>query len=325
MRGNRQEIAGEVRPLGRIYCLSGCTAVGKTELALRWAEGNGAEIVNCDSLLFYRGMDIGTAKPSPQEMVRVRHHLIDFLEPSESMDIGRYVERAIETIREIQGRGLKALVTGGSGFYLKAFFRPVVDGVLVSEQTARYAQGSMERGLDFALADLRSRNPGGLDGLDTENPRRVVKALERCVESGLTLSELKAAFSRQTNALVEAPKSLCILERDKDELNDRISRRVGLMLEAGLLAEVETLLLRGIERNPSARNAIGYRETMAHLRGEMNVDELQERIVANTRRLAKKQRTWFRTQLPATGLRLDLSGSRPPEIDEIFETSHGIK
>lgn len=325
MRGNRQEIAGEVRPLDHIYCLSGCTAVGKTELALRWAEANGAEIVNCDSLLFYRGMDIGTAKPSLEELARVRHHLIDFLEPSESMDIGRYVELAIEAIREIQGRGVKALVTGGSGFYLKAFFQPVVDGVSVSEQTALFAQGLMDKGLDYALAELRRRNPEGLDGLDTENPRRVAKALERCVESGLTLGELKLAFAQQTNALVEAKKSLCILERGTEELNERISQRVGIMLEAGLLAEVETLLQRGIQRNPSACNAIGYRETISHLRGEMDLLELQERIAANTRRLAKKQRTWFRTQLPEAGARLDVSRGRVPKIDDIFEPSQGLK
>ncbi len=319
MQGNRQESVAEDRPLERIYCLSGCTAVGKTELALRWAEQRGAEIVNCDSLLFYRGMNIGTAKPDAAELSRVPHHLIDFLEPAEQMDIGRYVDLAIDRIREIQSRGRKALVTGGSGFYLKAFFEPVVDAVSVSSESEAAVRSLMEEGLDAAVSELRRRNPEGLDGLDVANPRRVAKALERCVESSLTLIELKEAFAAQTNALVDAPKSLCILERDKEELNERIARRVSIMLEAGLVAEVESLLERGIERNPSACNAIGYRETIAYLRGEYDRETLAEKIATNTRRLAKKQRTWFRGQLPPIANRLDLSGDRQPEVDEVFK------
>ncbi len=318
MRGNRQEKATEVQPLERIYCLSGCTAVGKTELALQWAERNGAEIVNCDSLLFYRGMDIGTAKPNAEELARVSHHLIDFLPPSEPMDIGRYVERAIETIREIQNRGRKVLVTGGSGFYLKAFFQPVVDAVSVSSGTEAQVEALMARGLGDAVSELRRRNPEGLDGLDIENPRRVAKALERCLESGQTILELKAAFAAQTNDLVESPKSLCILERDKEELNERIAQRISIMLDAGLIPEVEKLLELGVESNPSACNAIGYRETIAYLRGEYDMPMLAEKIATNTRRLAKKQRTWFRGQLPELGNRLDLTGGRKPELGELF-------
>ncbi|EDY83315.1 tRNA delta(2)-isopentenylpyrophosphate transferase [Verrucomicrobiia bacterium DG1235] len=319
MERNRQEESDNGGSLGPIYCLSGCTAVGKTEIALGWAERHGAEIVNCDSLLFYRAMDIGTAKPSVREQARGRHHLIDFIEPSERMDVGRFVGLAIDAIREIQARGRKVLVTGGSGFYLKAFFSPVVDGVVVSEASAREADVFMEKGLDAAVSELRRRNPDGLEGLDAENPRRVAKALERCIESGMTLCELKVAFERQTNALIEAPKFLCILERDKEELNARIAQRVSLMLEAGLVEEVRGLLGRGIESNPSACNAIGYRETIAHLRGAFDLAALSEKIATNTRRLAKKQRTWFRTQLPVGGKRLDLTDGRVPELDEIFE------
>lgn len=321
MPGNRQEKAAEVQPLERIYCLSGCTAVGKTELALQWAQQNGAEIVNCDSLLFYRGMDIGTAKPNAEELARVPHHLIDILPPSESMDIGRYVDRVIGTIREIQSRGRKVLVTGGSGFYLKAFFQPVVDAVSVTPETEAKVEALMSSGLEEAVSELRRRNPEGLDGLDAENPRRVAKALERCMESGQTILELKAAFASQTNDLVVAPKSLCILERDKEGLNERIAQRVSIMLDAGLIAEVETLLARGIESNPSACNAIGYRETIAYLRGEYDVSLLAEKIATNTRRLAKKQRTWFRGQLPELGNRVDLSGGREPELAELFVES----
>lgn len=313
-----QELARSGDGLDPIYCLSGCTAVGKTELALGWAEANGAEIVNCDSLLFYRGMDVGTAKPTAEELGRARHHLVDVLEPWEPMDVGRYVGLAEAAIREIQGRGRLALVTGGSGFYLKAFFEPVVDAVTVSDATRRRAAGLMEDGLAAAVAALRELNPEGLGGLDELNPRRVVKALERCLETGSSLGELRAAFAEQGNALTRAEKRLTILEREKDELNGRIEARVDAMLAGGLVEETRRLVAAGFERNPSAAGAIGYRETLAYLRGELDGAGLREAIVVNTRRLAKKQRTWFRGQLPDWARRLDLSGGRAVGAGELF-------
>lgn len=319
MQGNKETTDHLAARLDRIYCLSGCTAVGKTELALGWSEANHAEIVNCDSLLFYKGLDIGTAKPTSEELNRVPHHLVNILEPHERMDVGRYLELAERAIREIQSRGKKVLVTGGSGFYLKAFFHPVVDGVEVSESTAMSVAELMDQGLGAAVNELQRLNPDGLNGLDTENPRRVAKALERCLESGLTLLELKDAFLAQTNPLLEAPKSLCILEREKEELNSRIGRRVEMMLEDGLVDEVAGLLNQGIEQNPSACNAIGYRETLAYLRGEYDLATLGATIATNTRRLAKKQRTWFRGQFQGIGRRLDLSDDRQIECSEVFD------
>lgn len=304
--------------LKRFYCLSGCTAVGKTELALQWAEANGAEIVNCDSLLFYKGMDIGTAKPTAAELERVPHHLIDIVEPHEQMDIGRFVDLAIGTIAEIQSRGKKALVTGGSGFYLKAFFMPVVDSVKVSDETRAKVTALVKKGLKVAVAELLRLNSGEIGNLDTNNSRRVVKSLERCIESGNTLKELNEAFSKESNALIDAEKQLTILERDRDELNERIALRVGQMLDGSLIAEVEQLLTAGFERNLSASGAIGYREVIAHLRGELDREAMVEQICVNTRRLAKKQRTWFRGQLPKYAKFVDTSGGREVALDDLF-------
>ena len=305
--------------LDTLFCLSGCTAVGKTRWALDWAESNGAEIVNCDSLLFYRGMDIGTAKPNAAELHRVKHHLIDIAQPDEQMDVGRFVESAIDAIREIQGRGKKALVTGGSGFYLKAFFEPVVDAVQVSPTSRAEAEALLEEGLPVAVEALRQRNPQGLGGLDVHNPRRVLRALERCIESGQSLEELKTAFAAQANALTEAPKRLTVLERDRQELVERIERRVDQMLAEGLVQEVERLLESGIERNPSAARAIGYRETISYLRGDYDLETLRQSISVNTRRLAKKQRTWFRGQLPRSARVLGLAGDREVRLEELFD------
>lgn len=278
-----------------IHILTGCTAVGKTEWALRWAEARDAEIVSCDSLLFYRGMDIGTAKPTAAELARVPHHLIDICGVKERMDVTHYVTQARTAIEGIIGRGRPVLVTGGSGFYLKAFLAPVADAVTV-------ATGLRERvramGLEAALAELHRLNPAGLGELDTANPRRVTRALERCLASGRTMAELAADFARQPAAFADFKVSLTRLERPADELARRIESRVAAMLQAGLVAEVRALLPQGLAENPSAARAIGYREVLAMLAGELPEAELAGAIVQNTRGLVRKQRTWFRTQLP---------------------------
>lgn len=290
---------GEMGNLGRIFVLTGCTAVGKTEWALRWAEANNAEIVSCDSLLFYRGMDIGTAKPTREELARVPHHLIDVCAVTERMDVTEYVKRAQAAVKEIVSRGRRVLVTGGSGFYLKAFFGPVADDVEVSAVLREEIDARLKgEGLPALLADLERLNPGGLGTLDTANPRRVVRALERCRASGKTLAELSADFSRQRGPFAEWDVQLVRLERAPEELEWRIGQRVDVMLGAGLVAEVEQLLGAGLKDNPSAAKAIGYRDTIDFLEGRLRRDELQAAIAQNTRALVKKQRTWFRTQLP---------------------------
>ena len=162
----------------KLHVLTGCTAVGKTEWALRWAEARGAEIVSCDSLLFYRGLDIGTAKPTAAERTRVPHHLVDICEVGERMDITHYVAKARAAVEEIQARGRPVLVVGGSGFYLKSFFSPVADEVAVP---APLREEVAQLSLEAALDRLRALNPAGLGALDTANPRRVSRALERCL------------------------------------------------------------------------------------------------------------------------------------------------
>ncbi|MFZ5495197.1 MAG: tRNA (adenosine(37)-N6)-dimethylallyltransferase MiaA [Verrucomicrobiota bacterium] len=283
-----------------IHVLTGCTAVGKTELALRWAEAHGAEIVSCDSLLFYRGADIGTAKPSRAERARVPHHLIDLCEITERMDVAAYVTSARKTVADILGRGKRVLVTGGSGFYLKAFFAPVADDVEVPAEIRARVQGRLERdGLAALVTELRRLNPGGLGALDVRNPRRVTRALERCLAAGRPLAELQAAFAAQPSPFADYKVELVELVRAPAELEARIAARVAAMLRAGLVDEVRGLLARGLKRNPSAAAAIGYRETIAHLEGRLPGAELAAAIVKNTRALVKKQRTWFKTQLPA--------------------------
>lgn len=282
-----------------IHVLTGCTAVGKTELALRWAEANGAEIVSCDSLLFYRGMDLGTAKPTLAERARVPHHLIDICEVTGQMDVTHYVTKTRSVIEDLFARGRSVLVTGGSGFYLKAFFAPVADDVDVPVVLREELRSRLEReGLEPLLVELLGLNPAGLGALDIQNPRRVLRALERCRASGRTLAELQAEFAAQPAPFADCEVRLCELVREKEELDRRIEARVTAMMMQGLVEEVRGLLGRGLKGNSSAAMAIGYRETIDFLEGRLPENELAPAIVKNTRALVKKQRTWFKTQLP---------------------------
>ena len=282
-----------------IHILTGCTAVGKTELALRWAEARGAEIVSCDSLLFYKGMDVGTAKPSKEELARVPHHLIDVRRVTEAMDISDYVGLARSAVADIVSRGKPVLVTGGSGFYLKAFFAPVADAIEVPVELRDKLQRQLDlEGLGALVTELHQLNPAGLGALDVQNPRRVCRALERCLVSGRTLAELKSSFTAQPSAFADFEIRLCQLVRERDELEQRIEQRVIQMLAAGLIEEVSGLLTVGLKDNPSALRAIGYRETIEVIEGVSPASELAGQIAKNTRALVKKQRTWFKTQLP---------------------------
>ncbi len=295
-----------------LHILTGPTAVGKTEWALRWAERHDAEIVSCDSLLFYRGMDIGTAKPTAAERARVPHHLVDICEPTERMDVTRYAALARTAVESIRARGRAVLVTGGSGFYLKAYFTAVTDAVAVPE-AVRAAVAALAP--EEALARLRERNPAGLGALDVANPRRVARALERCLATGRTLAELAAEFARQRGVFADFEPVLSRLDRDPGELARRVEARVVEMLRMGLVDEVRRLRAGGLEGNPSAARAIGYREVLAMLDGRLAERDLAAEIAKNTRALVKKQRTWFRTQLPP---HRDVRAGALRDADELF-------
>lgn len=281
-----------------LHIITGPTAAGKTAYALDYAERLGAEIVSCDASLVYRGMDIGTAKPSPEERARVPHHLIDVREVDEPFDVVAYAAAAGDAVARIRRKGRPVVVVGGSGFYLRSFLAPVVDTVAVpADVRERVAAWYAREGLPGLLARLRELSPGGLGRLDTRNPRRVLRAAERCLASGRELPELQAEFAARPTPYADMAKRVVLLERDSGELRERIAGRTERMLAAGLVAEVARLRERGIERNPSAASAIGYRETLEHLRGAFGRDALAAAITRNTLRLVKKQRKWFRTQL----------------------------
>lgn len=284
-----------------IFVITGTTAVGKTETALRWAEENNAEIVSCDSTNVYRGMDIGTAKPTLAERSRVVHHGIDLVEPSEKFSVGDYLAFSVSCVEDIIARGKRVLVTGGSGFYLKTFYAPVTDEIVVPEDIRSRVRNLFVEGNEKAVSVLRELNPDGALGFDWQNPRRVARALERCLASGKTIAELLAEMNMRTSPFSNYKIRTLLLVRDKEALNVRIGLRVEKMLADGLVDEVRALVNNcGLRPDTPAGNAIGYRETLAWFAsGEAGgVSALAESIALSTRRLAAKQRKWFRTQIP---------------------------
>jgi tRNA dimethylallyltransferase len=291
-----------------LHIITGATAVGKTNYALDYCEALNGEIISCDASLFYRGMDIGTAKPTKEELAKVPHHCIDMNPVNQSFDITQFDVLARKTVEDILSRGKSVVITGGSGFYLKSFFEPVVDTIEVSDAVRAESESLfVEQGLSGLLDRLNVISPEGLGNLDTLNPRRVQRALERCLASGKSLPVLQKEFAERPKPYASFKKQFILLEREAEALKDRVARRAKCMLESGLIDEVKGLLKMGIEENSNAANAIGYRESIAFLRGEIEESELLPLIIKNTNGLVKKQKTWFRSQLPKPDVRLNLS------------------
>ena len=280
-----------------IHVLTGPTAVGKTETALRWAEQHEAEIVSCDSVCVYRGMDVGSAKPTPEEQRRVRHHGLDLVDPRERYSVSQYVDMARAAIADAHARGKRVLVTGGSGFYLAAFFGPVTDELEIPAAIAEEVRSLHRQGLAAMLLRLRelegSRPP---DWLDLRNPIRVAKALERRLASGRSLDSLREEFMGRRGPFADHPVTCEVLERPDAELKGRIAARTEAMLREGIIEESERLLSMRLDPELTSSRAVGYRATMDWLEGGKRVAlaGLSERINLDTWALVRKQRKWFR-------------------------------
>lgn len=279
----------------------GPTASGKTCLAIKEAERCGGVILSCDSLCVYRGMDIGTAKPTPAEQAQVEHFGIDLCEPDRRFSVADYIRYRDGVLEDLKGAGTPVYVVGGSGFYLKSFFTAVVDPFPESGEEAAFVGDLQKReGLEGLVRALRALHPPGegFEGLDLRNPRRVAKALLRCRSTGRTYGEMRKVFLSQPEPLADWEKEVWLLEWSQDALKARNRRRVRSMLESGLIEEVRSLREAGFERNPSAALAIGYRECLQYLKGSLSAEHLEEEIYLHTNQLMRKQRAWFRKQIP---------------------------
>ena len=284
-------------PAPALHVLTGPTAVGKTEAALRWAEQHDAEILSCDSVCVYRGMDVGSAKPTVEEQRRVRHHGLDLVEPSERYSVSQYVDMAREAIAAAHARGKRILVTGGSGFYLAAFFGPVTDELEIPQGITHEVRTLHRQGLASLLLRLREIEGQKLpEWLDAQNPIRVAKALERRLASGRTLDSLRDEFLTRRGPFADHAVTFELLERPDDELKARIGARTKQMLETGIIEEAERLLAMGLDPELTSSRAVGYRAVMDWLEGGKRVAHsgLAERINLDTWALVRKQRKWFR-------------------------------
>jgi tRNA dimethylallyltransferase len=282
--------------------LTGPTGAGKTDWAVRLAETAPIEIVSVDSALVYRGLDIGTAKPSRELRARIPHHLIDICDPTESYSAGRFVADALERIAAIHARRRVPLLVGGTMLYLRALLHglavlPTAAPALRAELDARAAK----EGWPALHEELRRLDPTAAARIAATDSQRIQRALEVCLSAGQPISKLQRDTA---SPLAGWPLSYWVLApRDRSVLHERLARRFSAMMEAGFLKEVRALRDRRdlTARHPSMR-AVGYRQLWAHLEGAYELTEAVRRGIAATRQLAKRQLTWLRNEKTALWL-----------------------
>jgi len=279
-------------PRQRLWFLVGPTASGKTAAGIEVALRIGAEILSLDSMSLYRGMDIGTAKPSSAERARVPHHLIDLAEPHEAFSTGRYLEAAEAAIADVAARGRRPLFVGGTALYLKALTEGLFQGPAADwELRHRLIAEAEAKGAAALHQRLQAVDPAAASRIHPNDVRRIVRALEVHEATGRPISEQQTQFGSPS------PRFECVLagiRRERADLRDRINRRVDAMFAAGLVEEVRALLAHPGGISHSAAQFVGYREVIAHLRGQLPLAETIERVKTRTRQFAKRQGTWFR-------------------------------
>ncbi|MFH1135533.1 MAG: tRNA (adenosine(37)-N6)-dimethylallyltransferase MiaA [Pseudomonadota bacterium] len=278
----------------KIVVISGPTGVGKTGLGIHLARHFGAEIVNADSLQVYRGLDIGTAKPTPLEQTQARHHLLDLVDPDEDFDAARYLDLARPLIQRLHDRGTRVLAVGGTGLYLRSLIKGLFKGpggdAAVRERLKSQARAEGWPALHHRLAQV---DPAAAARLHPHDRVRIERALEVHELTGRTISSFQAE-----HALADAPYDVLFfcLDLPREELYARIESRTRDMLDQGLLEETAGLLARGYSPDLKPLRSIGYKEAVAHLAGRATREETAREIMKQTRRFAKRQLTWHRSQ-----------------------------
>jgi tRNA dimethylallyltransferase len=301
-----------------LILLAGPTAVGKSEVALMLAEKIGGEIVSIDSMQVYRGLDIGTAKPTQKECARVRHHLIDVVDLTETFDAAQFLRLAREAVADIQARGNVPILCGGTGLYFKAFLdglgeAPKGDPALRSELEATP--------MPELLAELAAKDPVTYEMIDRENPRRVRRALEVTRLTGKSYSQQRANWpGSAAGRSAAAEKHLFIgFTRSSADLQQRINSRVEKMFQQGLVTETEQLLKHGLAGNQTAMQALGYRQVVEHLRDMRSLAETIELVKIRTRQFAKRQMSWFKKYGPSNWINLSLQNTPESIAGEIMK------
>ena len=301
-----------------LICLAGPTGSGKSDLAVALCQRLGGEIVSCDSMQIYRGMDVGTAKPTPAQMGGIRHHLLDVAEPGEDFSVSRYVELATAAIEDIHARGKLAVVCGGTGLYMDSLIRgtdfapPAGQG-----ERALLERTAEQKGIGFVYDMLREADPETAERLHLSDRKRIIRAMEVFLVTGLPLSYYNEQSRLQAPRYT--PLWLALGFHDRAALYARIDRRVERMMEQGLEQEVRSLLGRGLDPKTTALQAIGYKEMVGALRGECSLDEAVRQIQQSSRRYAKRQLTWLRRNENIHWLYVDESPDLPAEAMAIIQ------
>ena len=306
-----------------ILAIVGPTASGKSALALELAKRLGGEIVCCDSMQIYRGMDIGTAKPTKKERALVPHHLFDIAEPEEDFSAMDYAALAEKAILEISARGRLPVLCGGTGLYLDALLRPEAETPGADPAYRAELQSLAEREGNEALhRRLSLLDPESAEATHPNNVRRVIRALEIYHQTGVPKSEWDRR-SREQEMRFSATV-LGLSYENRTLLYERIDRRVEAMLEDGLVEEARALMARGVfERSRTAAGAIGYKELLPYLRGECSLEAAVEELKTATRRYAKRQMTWFSAKPYVQWVRAD-DGECVRKYEEIVNIAHDL-
>ena len=278
----------------KIICVVGPTASGKTKMGVSLAKAFNGEVVSVDSMQIYRGMTVGTAAPTPEEMEGIPHHMVAVADPSESWSVARFVEAADACVQDILHRGKLPVLVGGTGLYLDALVRgnSFAEGCAGTEVRAALQKRMETEGAAVLLEELRAIDPEAAARLHLKDEKRILRALEVWQETGKTITE----HNRETQAVPPRYEAVYIgLDfENRDDLRARIDRRVDIMVEDGLLQEVRDLLSSGIPRTATALQAIGYKQFLAVEEGRATVEEAVEEVKLRSRQYAKRQLTWLR-------------------------------
>jgi tRNA dimethylallyltransferase len=284
-------MAGLDDPKPRLICILGPTGAGKTAMALELADRWGGEIVSADSMQVHRRMDIGTAKPTPEERRRIPHHILDVVDPDEPFDASRYIELAHGVIDALQRQGKPVFVVGGTGLYIRALLGGLIDGAGSDEALRRELKQELNnRGKAHLYGRLRTRDPRAADRIDPHDGVRIIRALEVLELTGRSIIDHQQEH-RFRNASYEALR--IGLRLDRERLNDRIDRRVERMIADGFAEEVRRLLDMGYEESLKSMQSLGYRHMIDCLSGRQSLEQAVDIIKKDTRRYAKRQMTWF--------------------------------
>lgn len=279
--------------MSELVIVAGPTGAGKTVLGAALAERLGGEVISADAFAVYRGMDIGTAKPPPELRARVPHHLLDIADPRVSYSAGAFVRDADAAIRAVVARGRVAVVVGGTHFYVRALLRGLFSEPPKDPAVRAALEGEWERDAAAVRARLERVDPEAASRIPPRDRQRTLRALEVWAATGIPMSEL---WRQERREGCRYPYVMFGLAPPRAELHARIAVRVDAMLAAGLLDEVRTLLQQGVPRCAQAFKAIGYRECLRVLDGTWSLEHAREETIVATRRLAKRQLTWLRSE-----------------------------